>query len=204
MSAAGRKFLFITHVGDPGGAEFTMIPICKALGARAEVLLLEHGSLERILAEEGIMHQVEPLGAAAGAVRRAGGLGSLLGAIPASLALARKIAGIARPFDVVVCFSLKAFVLASLAKPFMRRPILWFMNDILSTDHFSAASIRLLAALSWFSADRVALCSQESLRAWLAAGGRRSGVSVVYSGIDLAQVARQLAARAFRRAEAAR
>lgn len=193
MSDPRRNFLFITHVGDPGGAEFTMIPICQALGVQAEVLLLEHGSLERILTRHRIAHRVEPLGSAAGSVRRAGGVSALLAAVPASLRMARKLARATRHADVVVCFSLKAFVLASLAKPFARRPIVWFMNDILSKDHFSRVAIRLLVALSWISADRVALCSQESLRAWHAAGGRRRGVSVIYSGIDLAQVTRQLA-----------
>lgn len=193
MSGGPRSFLFITHVGDPGGAEFTMIPICQALGAQAEVLLLEHGSLERILTQHGIAHRVDPLGAAAGSVRRAGGLASLLGAVPASLRMARRMARAARRVDVVVCFSLKSFVLATMAKPFTRRPIVWFMNDILSTDHFSRVAMWLLVALSWIGADRVALCSQESLRAWRTAGGRRRGVSVVHSGIDLAQVARQLA-----------
>jgi len=71
MSGMVKRFLFITHVGDPGGAEFTMIPICQALGTSAEVLLLEHGSLERILTQHGIAHRVEPLGATAGSVRRA-------------------------------------------------------------------------------------------------------------------------------------
>jgi len=91
-----------------------------------------------------------------------------------------------------VCFSQKAFVLVSLAKPFMRRPILWFMNDILSTEHFHPAMIRMLIALARFSADGVAVVSQESLNQWLRVGGQREGVSVVVSGIDPAQVARQL------------
>jgi len=91
-----------------------------------------------------------------------------------------------------VCFSQKAFVLASLAKPFMRRPILWFMNDILSVEHFNPALIRLLILLSRVSANGVALVSQESFNVWLRAGGKRAGVSVVVSGIDPAQIARQL------------
>ena len=95
-----------------------------------------------------------------------------------------------------MCFSQKAFVLASLAKPFMRRPIIWFMNDILSSDHFNPKLIRLLLALAHRSADHVVLVSQESLRAWIAAGGRRDRVSVVPSGIELEQVALQLSNKA--------
>jgi len=186
------SILFITHVGDPGGAEFKMMAIAGTMRDSAEVLLLQHGSLEGLLGAAGIRHSVQPLAAGTRKVRREGGAMSLLRALPGSLAMVRHIARKARGFDVVVCFSQKAFVLASLAKPFMRRPILWFMNDILSPDHFHPALIRMLIGLSRVSADGVVVVSQESLNQWLRVGGRRDRVSVVVSGIDSAQVARQL------------
>jgi glycosyltransferase involved in cell wall biosynthesis len=187
-----RGTLFVTHVGDPGGAEFKMLAIAGTLRESAEVLLLQHGSLETLLREAGIRCSVLPMSAATRGVRREGGWLSILRAIPGSIATIARLARKARGHEVVVCFSQKSFVLASLAKPFMRRPILWFMNDILSADHFNPALIRMLILLSRFSANGVALVSQESLNAWLRAGGRRAGVSVVVSGIDPAQIARQL------------
>jgi glycosyltransferase involved in cell wall biosynthesis len=186
------SILFITHVGDPGGAEFKMMAIAGTMRESSEVLLLQHGSLEGLLGAAGIRYSVQPLAAGTRGVRREGGFASLMRAIPGSLSMVRHLARKARDFDAVVCFSQKAFVLASLAKPFMRRPILWFMNDILSTDHFHPAMIRMLLALSRYSADGVVLVSQESFNEWLRAGGRREGVSVVVSGIDPAQVSRQL------------
>jgi glycosyltransferase involved in cell wall biosynthesis len=186
------SILFITHVGDPGGAEFKMMAIAGTMRDSAEVLLLQHGSLEGLLAAAGIRYSVQPLAGGTRKVRREAGIASLLRALPGSLAMVRHLARKARDFDVVVCFSQKAFVLASLAKPFMRRPIFWFMNDILSADHFHPAMIRMLIALSRYSADGVAVVSQESLNQWQRVGGRREGVSVVVSGIDPAQVARQL------------
>ena len=193
MTGARRgSILFITHVGDPGGAEFKMMAIAGTMSDSAEVLLLQHGSLEGLLEAAGIRHSVQPLAAGTRKVRREGGFASLLRALPGTLAMVCHVARKARAFDVVVCFSQKAFVLASLAKPFMRRPILWFMNDILSADHFHPAMIRMLIGLSRFSANGVAVVSRESLDQWLRAGGRREGVSVVVSGIDPAQVARQL------------
>lgn len=188
----GGSILFITHVGDPGGAEFKMMAIAGTMRDSSEVLLLQHGSLEGLLAAAGIRCSVKPLSADTRKVRREGGLGSLLRAVPGSLSMVSFLARKSRSFDVVVCFSQKAFVLASLAKPFMRRPILWFMNDILSADHFHPSMIRWLIRLARFSANGVAVVSQESLNVWLRAGGRREGVSVVTSGIDPAQIARQL------------
>jgi glycosyltransferase involved in cell wall biosynthesis len=186
------KALFITHAGDPGGAEFKMMAIAGSMNGAAEVLLLAHGSLEKLLGEAGIRFSVHPLDSDAGKVRREDGFLRLVRAVPGSISAARQLARKARGYDVVVCFSQKAFVLASLAKPFMRRPILWFMNDILSSEHFSPMLIRMLILLSRMSANGVAVVSQESLACWLRAGGRRDGVSVVISGIDPAQITRQL------------
>ncbi|MEO8020205.1 MAG: glycosyltransferase family 4 protein [Pseudomonadota bacterium] len=186
------RILFVTHAGDPGGAEFKMMAIAGTVGERAEVLLLQHGSLETLLRDAGIRCSVLPMSAKTRGVRREGGFLDILRAVPGSIATVVRLARKARAHDVVVCFSQKAFVLASLAKPFMRRPILWFMNDILSDEHFNRGLIRMLILLSRVSANGVALVSQESFNAWLRAGGRRTGVSVVVSGIDPVQIARQL------------
>jgi glycosyltransferase involved in cell wall biosynthesis len=113
-------------------------------------------------------------------VRRDGGVSSLVRAAPGSLRLVKRIAREARPHDVVVCFSQKAFVLASLAKPFMRRPIVWFMNDILSRDHFNPLLVKALVWLSQLAADEVIVNSEASREAWLAAGGHRRRLSIIH------------------------
>lgn len=190
--AGMKRVLFLTHAGDPGGAEYKMLDLCRTLGAAAEVMLLQHGSLEAILGEHRISFSVSPMPSAARDVRKQGGPMSLLKAIPAALSMIRGVARNGRRFDVVVCFSQKSFVLAALAKPLMRRPIFWFMNDILSPAHFSRALIRLLVVLSRFSADHIALNSQASLNVWIESGGRRRAVSVIYPGISEAQIASQL------------
>jgi glycosyltransferase involved in cell wall biosynthesis len=185
--------LFITHVGDPGGAEFKMLDLCRTLGRRAEVLLLQHGSLEQILTHEGIRHSVLPMPAAVSTVRRQTSTWSALRGVPGLLSMIHKLARHARRFDVIVCFSQKSFMLTSLAKPFTRRPVVWFMNDILSPAHFNPALIRMLTLLSRYGADHVVLNSQASLKAWLDSGGRQRAVSVVYPGIYDSQIGPQLA-----------
>ena len=186
------RVLFLTHVGDPGGAELKMIDLCRAVRGRAEVMLFQHGSLEDILRQDELPVSVCPMPSAAREVRREGGIGGILRAVPGVLSMIRAVARKGRQFDVVVCFSQKSFVLASLAKPFMRRPILWFMNDILSPEHFSRTLIRLLVVLSRYGADHIALNSEASLKAWREAGGRERAVSVIYPGIQAEQVASQL------------
>lgn len=183
-NATGKRVLFVTHVGEPGGGELKMLDLCRAERENAEVLLFQHGSLEQALRAEHIRFSVLQIPKNAGAVRREDGLRSLLKAIPGALSMVRGLADVAKRFDVVVCFSQKAFVVASLAKPFMRRPIIWFMNDILSPEHFSPALIRVLVRLSRHTADHIVVNSQASLTAWREAGGREQRVSVIYPGVE--------------------
>ena len=175
-----KRILYITHAGEPGGAEFKMIDLCQTIDQPSSVLLFQHGALEQMLNKAGIANSVHPMSSATRAVRREGGLWGLLRAIPGSLSMVRAVTRHARAFDVVVCFSQKSFVIAALAKPFMRRPVCWFMNDILSREHFNPWLVRMLVALSRRSADYVVLNSQASLDAWLAVGGRNSRVGIVH------------------------
>jgi glycosyltransferase involved in cell wall biosynthesis len=184
MNSPGRQLLFLTHAGDPGGAEYKMIDLCRAAGPSAEVMLLQHGSLEALLRGHQIRYSVAPMSRAARSVRKEGGLLSILKAVPGTLAMVGSVVRAGRRSGALVCFSQKSFVLASLAKAFMRRPIVWFMNDILSPEHFSPWLIRMLVAVSRYSADHVVLNSQASLSAWTRAGGRVRNVSVIYPGTD--------------------
>ena len=184
--------LFMTHVGEPGGAELKMIELCRAVRGRAEVMLFQHGSLQGILRRNRIPVRICAMPEATQEVRREAGALSILRAIPGVLSMIRDVARQGRRFDAIVCFSQKAFVLAALAKPFMRRPILWFMNDILSREHFSRPLIRLLVLLSRYSADRIVLNSQASLKAWRDAGGHSRSVSIIYPGVREEQLAEQL------------
>ena len=98
------KMLFVTHAGDPGGAEFTLLAVCRSMRASAEVLLLQHGSFEKVLQEQNIRYSVHELGADAHGVRRGSGLLGVLCAIPVACSAVAKMARIVRRFDVMVCF----------------------------------------------------------------------------------------------------
>ena len=185
------NILFMTHVGVPGGAEFKMIDLAECVDQSSEVMLMQHGSLEGMLRQRGIRCSVNELPKSARAVRREGGLSSLLRAIPATLSMVRGVARKARGFGVVVCFSQKSFVVAALAKPFMRRPVFWFMNDILSKDHFNPVLVKFLVLLAKISADHVILNSEASMKAWLDSGGHRKNVSIIHPMTRSDQVAAQ-------------
>jgi glycosyltransferase involved in cell wall biosynthesis len=159
---------------------------------QGEVLLFQSGPIESLLEERQIPYRVCAGSNAVLGVRRDAPLAAIARAVPGALSMVRDLARTAKSFDVVVCVSQKSFVLASLAKPLMRRPIFWFMNDILASEQFSPLLIRLLINLSRFSADHIVLNSKASQTVWLKAGGRTHGTSIIYSGTSEKWSAAQL------------
>ncbi len=179
-----KKILFITHVGDPGGAEHVMLRLCEPVKDTSEILLFQNGTMEDLLNDKGIDFSVCPMPDNMKRFKKENGVIGALRAVPATLSMIRKVARKCKEFDVIVCMSQKSFVLASLAKPLMRKPIIWCMNDILSEDHFSKFLIKALITISRYSANHVVLNSQASLEAWNNAGGKNS-VTVMYPGSDV-------------------
>lgn len=182
--ATMKKVLFVTHVGNPGGAEYKMMHFCEAVGESGMIMHLQPGPIEQIIARRKLPSRVISLPESITGIKRSDGPLKILRAVPDIVAMLSSLARVARQYDVICCMSQKSFILFSLIKPFMRRPIIWFMNDILTDGHFSRTMIFALVTLSRFTADRIVLNSQPSFEAWKKAGGRMSGVDIVYPGVD--------------------
>lgn len=180
-----KKILFITHVGQPGGAEFKMINICGLVENLCSVLMFQNGNLEKLLNEKKIDSHVIEMPSEITAIKRDDGFLKIIYVIPSVIKFIKKISVYSRKFDILVCMSQKAFLISALAKPFVRKPIIWFMNDLLSTNHFSKILIMFLVFISRFAADFIIVNSQASYDAWLKSGGRKKNVTIMYSTIDV-------------------
>jgi glycosyltransferase involved in cell wall biosynthesis len=99
--------------------------------------------------------------------------------------MVRALAKECRAYDVIICMSQKSFFLAALAKPFMRKPIVWFMNDLLSKTHFSKPLIFLMTKVFSRFANHIVLNSQASRNAWIEHGGPKKNASIIYPGTDV-------------------
>ena len=73
---------------------------------------------------------------------------------------------------------------AALAGAIARKPVVWHLRDILGHGHFSAANVRVMIAAANWRAVRVVANSRATADAFVAAGGNRSLLTVVYNGID--------------------
>jgi glycosyltransferase involved in cell wall biosynthesis len=90
----------------------------------------------------------------------------------------------AREYDLIYANTQKALVVGALASFLSRRPLVYHLHDILSTDHFSQSNRRLAVTLANRFASLVIANSQASQAAFLEAGGRSDITHVVYNGFE--------------------
>lgn len=177
------RVLFVNHASRLSGAELVLLDTVQAFRG-SSAFLFEDGPLRAALAASGITPILPDAAAGFTSIKRDR---SLLRALPHLGGLVRmvlRLIGTARKFDVVYANSQKAFVLAAPACAVARRPLIWHLHDILSTDHFGAGQIKLTIRLANSFATRVIVPSKAAADAFAAAGGKESLLRVVPNGLD--------------------
>jgi glycosyltransferase involved in cell wall biosynthesis len=181
---ATERVLFVDHTGQIGGAELILLDVVEGR-TRSSAFLFEDGPLRTAMAERKLNLIISKWGRGLSQFRRDS---SWLTAIPLMARLAAivtEIAQAARSHDVVYANSQKAFVLASIAGLFVRRPLIWHLHDIISPDHFGAVQRRTQVMLANARATKVIVPSQAAATAFIEAGGRPGLVEVVPNGLAL-------------------
>jgi len=175
--------LFVDHTGMMGGAQHSLLDIAESYRERGAVALLEDGPFAAALETRGVRVLRIDGGEA---LRRVKKTSAFPGVAPlvAVARMARRVARAARSFDLLYANSPKSFLVAALAGVIARKPVVWHLRDILGQGHFSAANARTVIAVANWRAARVVANSRATADAFVAAGGRRSLVTVVHNGID--------------------
>ncbi|PCJ95750.1 MAG: hypothetical protein COA45_12040 [Zetaproteobacteria bacterium] len=179
------KILFLTHVGNMGGAEAKMMILAESLRDNSEVCMFEKGALQQTLDDQRIKHSTLEMPDIIKSFKREDGLFSAVKMMPDFFRFTRTLSRKSKQYDVITCMSQKSFVFSALAKPFTRKPIIWFMNDLVTKEHFNPLLIKFIILLAKLSADHVVVNSAASKVAWLDAGGIDKNLSVLYSGVDV-------------------
>ncbi|MFN6518014.1 MAG: glycosyltransferase [Nostoc sp. CreGUA01] len=177
------KILFLDQSGKPGGAELCLIDIAKPYGHNALVGLFADGSFKHLLEQNNI--PVEVLKTEAIAVRKESGLIQGLNTLGQLLPLITKVVKKAREYDLIYANTQKALVVGAIASFFSRRPLVYHLHDILSTEHFSQTNLRVAVNLANRFASLIIANSQASKTAFIEAGGRQDIIEVVYNGFEL-------------------
>ncbi|WP_017316815.1 glycosyltransferase [Mastigocladopsis repens] len=176
------KILFLDQSGKPGGAELCLIDIAKPYRDSCLVGLFADGSFRNLLEENHI--PVEILTTQAIQVRKESSLAQGLGSLGQLIPLITKVVQTARKFDLIYANTQKALVVGALASFFSRRPLVYHLHDILSSEHFSQTNRRIAVTSANRFASLVIANSQASQTAFVAAGGRPEITEVVYNGFD--------------------
>ncbi|MEH2121674.1 glycosyltransferase family 4 protein [Nostoc sp.] len=176
------RILFLDQSGKPGGAELCLIDIAKPYGASALVGLFADGPFKDLLQQNHI--PVEVLATQAIQVHKESSLVQGLKSLGQLAPLITKVVKKAREYDLIYANTQKALVVGALASFFSRRPLVYHLHDILSTEHFSQTNLRIAVNLANRFASLIIANSQASKTAFLQAGGRPDIIEVVYNGFD--------------------
>jgi glycosyltransferase involved in cell wall biosynthesis len=175
------KILFLDQSGKPGGAELCLLDIAKEYRDRCLVCLFAEGSFRNMLEAAQIPVKVlaTPL-----PIQKDSNVLQGLYSIGQLMPLVINIARLSRQYDLIYANTQKALVVGALASILSRRPLVYHLHDILSTEHFSRTNQQIAVTLANRCASLVIANSQASQAAFIAAGGQQKLTQVVYNGFN--------------------
>jgi glycosyltransferase involved in cell wall biosynthesis len=179
------RILFLHHTAIVGGAELHLLSVARHFRATSTVVLFADGPFRQALEADGVRVRVLASTWAARGVRRQDPNFSATN-IASVVRLAWLTARAARDADLIYANSPKALLVARVAHLVRRKPVLWFLHDLLDEAHFSRRSIRLLVTTANRTAARILANSKATAAAFVSAGGRSDLTRVVYDGFDAA------------------
>ncbi|CEJ46846.1 Glycosyltransferase (Uncharacterized protein) [Umezakia ovalisporum] len=176
------KILFLDQSGKPGGAELCLMDIAKLYGDGALVGLFADGDFRKLLEQQHIPVKVfatQPI-----QVRKQSNLLTALASLGKLAPLLAKVVRTAKKYDVIYANTQKALVIGAMASFLARRPLVYHLHDILSSEHFSQINLHIAVTLANRFASLVIANSQASETAFIQAGGNSKLTEVVYNGFD--------------------
>jgi len=148
------------------------------------VVLLADGPFRQWLEKAGVEVEMLPAPKNVSGIAREGGFRRDLLAVPGVLKLARRVAKLARNYNLIYANSQKALVIGALAGKIAGKPVIWNQHDMLTADHFSRGHRWLVVTLVNRMVLRVIANSRASAASFVESGGRAERVRVVYNGVD--------------------
>jgi glycosyltransferase involved in cell wall biosynthesis len=179
------RILFLHHTAIVGGAELHLLAVARHFRETSTVVLFAEGPFRQLLETAGVAVRVLPSKWAARGLRRANPRYTA-GNVAEVIRLAWLTARAARDADLIYVNSPKALLVSSIARLVRRKPLFWFLHDLLDETHFSPRTIRLLVTAANRSTVRVLANSKATAAGFVSAGGRSDLVRVVYDGLDAA------------------
>jgi glycosyltransferase involved in cell wall biosynthesis len=172
------RILFLDQTGMLGGAEFALLDVAKPYRDTCLVGLFSDGPFKELLEQHQIPVKVlslQPI-----TVAKDSSLINGLGSIGQLMPLIGQVTQIAHQFDLIFTNTQKALVVGAIASWLSRRPLVHYLHDILSTDHFSQINCKIAVAMANLSASLVIADSKATRAAFVEAGGKPEITEVIY------------------------
>jgi glycosyltransferase involved in cell wall biosynthesis len=174
------RVLFVDQSGELGGAEFSLLDIVRSRACQDKVVVFEDGPFVQQLQEAEADVEVLPLRTK---VSRDAGFTQLMAAGTTAWRASQRLARMATSFDIIYANTQKAAVIGAIAARSSRRPMIWHLRDILTSQHFSRLMRASVVRLTNFVATQIIANSEATATAYRSAGGRVP-VTVIHNGID--------------------
>ncbi|MGB3765351.1 MAG: glycosyltransferase family 4 protein [Phormidesmis sp.] len=175
------KILFLDQSGQLGGAELCLADLAAYYRDTCRVCTFAPGPFPQRLSQQKIA--VDVLAEKSLNFQKQGGLGQAVKSIKQLWPLIAQVSRLSSHYDCIYANTQKALVVGAIASFFSRRPLVYHLHDIISAEHFSALSRRIIITF----ANRAALVianSQASRAAFVGAGGQAAIAQVVYNGFN--------------------
>lgn len=177
------RVLMLDQTGQLGGAELAMLELCERAAFEWQAVLFEEGPFGQRLARLGAPVEVISSGAVVG-VRRGGALKSMAALFFGITSMVWRIARKARACDVIYANTQKSMVIGALAGLIARRPVVWYLHDIVTSEHFGKVQLSVVKWISKLLLSEIVCNSEASKTALLAlTGSDAEQFDVVYNGI---------------------
>lgn len=176
------KILFLDQTGQLGGAELVLVDLAKPYRESCLVGLFADGPFRNLLQQQQIPVQV--LTSQLIRVHKDSSLLQGLRGLSQLVPLIIKVTQLSRHYNLICANTQKALVVGALASWLSGCPLVYYLHDILSTDHFSHTNRHLAVTLANRFASLVIANSKATQAAFLEAGGRQDITEFVYCGFE--------------------
>lgn len=177
------RVLMLDQAGQMGGAEFAMLELCERAQFDWQVILFEDGPFREKLAALGRRVDVVSSVAVSG-VKKDARYRSVFKAVHGAIKMITQVAKVARSCDIIYANTQKAVVIGAFAGLLARRPVVWYLHDIMTREHFGKIQLLIIKLVSRHLLSGVVCNSEASRDAFVTlAGYQPTRLPVVYNGI---------------------
>lgn len=178
------NILFLDQSGQLGGAELCLSDLAAYYRDTCLVCTFAPGPFPQRLSQQQIA--VDVLANRSLNFQKQSGLEQAVKSLRQLWPLISQVVRLSADYDCLYANTQKALVVGAIASLLSRKPLIYHLHDIISLDHFSSLSRRIIVTLA-NRASLVIANSKASQSAFIESGGRAELTQVVYNGFDMGE-----------------